>query len=112
MYETEIAITLADKLATHILAIWNQCKYRNNILEHIHYITNSQTQTIHLLINEHIFIPLRNCMIQSIESYHILPILSFDPLNVRHSDYYEDAIQHLEKDIQNFVLGLKTLRTK
>ena len=54
------------------------------------------------LLYYNIFFPLRVNIISSIETYYFIPIIEFDPLYVRGSDYWEEGYLHLSKDIAIF----------
>lgn len=54
------------------------------------------------LLYHNIFLPLRVNIISSIETYCFIPVIEFDPLYVRGSDYWEEGILHLKTDIEGF----------
>ncbi len=54
------------------------------------------------LLYHNIFLPLRVNIISSIETFYFIPIIEFDPLYVRGSDYWEEGYLHLKNDITNF----------
>ncbi len=56
------------------------------------------------LLNERVFKPLRNDMIEILDenSPYVLPLVGFDPLDIQKSDDYDEAVKHLEQDIDKF----------
>jgi hypothetical protein len=54
------------------------------------------------LLYHNIFLPLRVNIISSIETYYFIPIIEFDPLYVRGSDYWEEGFLHLKNDVARF----------
>ncbi len=54
------------------------------------------------LLYHNIFLPLRVNIISSIETYYFIPVIEFDPLYVRGSDYWEEGYLHLKNDIAIF----------
>lgn len=54
------------------------------------------------LLYHNIFLPLRANIISSVDTYYFIPIIEFDPLHVRGSDYWEEGYLHLKNDITTF----------
>ena len=54
------------------------------------------------LLYHNIFLPLRANIISSIDTSYFIPLIEFDPLYVRGSDYWKEGFLHLSKDIKNF----------
>jgi hypothetical protein len=53
-------------------------------------------------LNEEVFVPLNKKLLESISQGYFIPIIKFDPLNVRKSAYFSEGFEHLKQDINGF----------
>ncbi|TVP40175.1 hypothetical protein [Candidatus Nitrosocosmicus arcticus] len=94
-----------DVVIPIVKEIWES--YNSKLSQELDFIelkTNElaiQNKTYTLLYHN-IFLPLRVNIISSIETCYFIPIIEFDPLFVRGSDYWEEGYLHLKNDIANF----------
>lgn len=111
MSEAEVGLILLDKMTTAIVKIWDyhESKKNNGIREHS---ITPITSNIDFLLNYNIFIPLRYNLIETIDSCQFIPRIIFDPSEIQKSDYFEEGLKHLEKDIPNFRSRFENLENR
>jgi hypothetical protein len=85
--------------------IWES--YNSNLSQELDFIESKANEIAiqdrtYTLLYHNIFLPLRVNIISSINTNYFIPIIEFDPLYVRGSDYWEEGYLHLSKDITSF----------